>query len=269
MEIEVKKNEDNTSDELVFILKNVETPFVNAIRRAAMMEVPKLAIEDVNIIVNDSAMFNEVLAHRLGLVPLNSDKEALEGLIDENSTVSFTLNKVNDTEETIFVYSKDLTSNDPKIKPVFDTIPLLKLKKGEKVDLEAVAKLGNGRSHAKWMPTVVCAYKQYPDISFVEGKTVSKSVVDSCPRNILSFNEDTKEVSVNNVENCSMCKTCVRTSQNDSNDMKSAINIGYIEDTFIFRIETDGSMSPEEVLLNACDVLNQKSDKFITFFKGG
>jgi len=67
MEIEVKSQND---DELVLIIRDAEIPFVNAIRRSAMMSVPKIAIEDVNIIRNDSSMFNEVLAHRLGLTPL-------------------------------------------------------------------------------------------------------------------------------------------------------------------------------------------------------
>lgn len=57
MEIEVKSKDEN---EIVFVIRDAEVPFINAIRRIAMMEVPKIAIEDVNIVQNDSAMFNEV-----------------------------------------------------------------------------------------------------------------------------------------------------------------------------------------------------------------
>ena len=131
MEIEVK---DQNDDEIVFIIRDAEVPFVNAIRRTAMMSIPKLAIEDVNIVKNDSAMFDEVLAHRLGLTPLVSDLESIEGLVlpDEcdcddycpHCSVSFTLNK----KGPGVVYSKDLVYSDPKIKPVYDTIPLVKLK---------------------------------------------------------------------------------------------------------------------------------------------
>ena len=98
MEIELKSQSD---DEIVFIVRDAEVPFVNAIRRVAMVNVPKIAIEDVNIIRNDSAMFNEVLAHRLGLTPLVSDLDAIEGLpvpeddgwFDHNG-VAFSLNEV-------------------------------------------------------------------------------------------------------------------------------------------------------------------------------
>jgi DNA-directed RNA polymerase subunit D len=266
MEIEVKEKSENTC---VFILRDVEVPFVNAIRRIAMMEVSKIAIEDVNIIKNDSAMFNEVLAHRLGLLPIVSDSEAIEGLvIDEECdcddycpkcSVSFTLIK----NGPGVVYSKDLSSTDSKIKPVYDTIPLLKLKENQSVELEAVAKLGKGLEHAKWMPTTVCAYKQYPEITFDEEKELSPDVVDACPRNILKFNKKTKKASIHNIEDCSMCHSCVRASEND------AINVGYKDDIFIFTIETDGSLAPEEVLLRACDVLDEKTNKFIAFCKGG
>ena len=50
---------------------------------------------------------------------------------------------------------------------------------------------------------------------------------------------------------------------------ESYINVGYHENDFIFRIETDGSMPPKEVLLQACDELGEKADKFIRFSEGG
>jgi DNA-directed RNA polymerase subunit D len=60
-----------------------------------------------------------------------------------------------------------------------------------------------------------------------------------------------------------MCKSCVRASDN------GYINVGYRENDFIFRIETDGAMPPKEVLLKACDVLGEKADKFIRFSEEG
>ena len=136
MEIELKSQ---SNDEIVFIVRDAEVPFINAIRRCAMVNVPKIAIEDVNIMRNDSAMFNEVLAHRLGLTPLVSDLDALEGLSlpedddweEYTNGIMFHLNEVGHK----VVYSKDLISSDSKIKPVYDTIPLVKLKEGEKLNI--------------------------------------------------------------------------------------------------------------------------------------
>ena len=274
MKIDVKEQDENS---MTFIVYDAEVPFVNAIRRIAMMKVPKLAIEDVFIVKNDSAMFDEVLAHRLGLTPLVSDLESIEGLVmpedcDCDSekgeycprcSVSFSLRESGPKT----VYSKDLKScGDSKIKPVYDTIPLLKLKEDQDVDLEAVAKLGIGKDHAKWVPTTVCAYKQYPEITFNEDEEVIYAVADACPRGVLEADKDEGRIDIVDIENCSLCKTCVRTAK--AYDSKF-INVGYRENDFIFKIETDGSMPPKEVLLKACDVLDSKADEFITFSEGG
>ncbi|MDO5849945.1 MAG: DNA-directed RNA polymerase subunit D [Methanobacteriaceae archaeon] len=278
MEIDVKKQDEN---EMVFIVRDAEVPFVNAIRRTAMMQVPKLAIEDVFIIKNDSAMFDEVLAHRLGLTPLVSDLEAIEGLVIPEEcdcdaeageycprcSVSFYLNAIGDGEGTTkVIYSGDLTCDDTKIKPVYDTIPLLKLKENQEVELEAVAKLGIGKEHAKWVPTTVCAYKQYPEITFNESENIDFAAADACPRGVLVANKEDNCIEINDIENCSLCKACFRAQQASGSNY---VNVGYRENDFIFKIETDGSMPPKEVLLKACDVLDKKADEFITFSKGG
>ena len=272
MEIEVRSQSD---DEIIFVVRDAEVPFVNAIRRCAMVNVPKIAIEDVNIIRNDSAMFNEVLAHRLGLTPLVSDLDALEGLPlpedaewdDFNSGILFSLHEVGPK----VVYSKDLISSDSKIKPVYDTIPLVKLKEDEEIIIEASAKVGYGKEHAKWMPTTVCAYKQYPEITFNEDEEVDYDCALACPRGVLKSDRRSKKIKIvddddsplKGVENCTMCKSCVRASAN------GYINVGYRENDFIFRIETDGAMPPKEVLLKACDVLGEKAEKFIKFSDEG
>jgi DNA-directed RNA polymerase subunit D len=266
MEIELKEKNEN---EIVFIIRDAEVPFVNAIRRIAMMEIPKIAIEDVNIVKNDSSMFDEVLAHRLGLTPLFSHEEAIEGLVMAEDcdcedhcpkcSVSLTLNKTGPG----VVYSKDLSSTDSEIKSVYDTIPLLKLKDDQNVELEAVAKLGLGKEHAKWIHTTVCSYKQYPQITFNEDLEVDYGCAEACPKGILKADKRSKKIKVKDIENCSMCKSCVRASEN------GYVDVGYEKNNFIFKLETDGSITPEEVLLKACDVLNEKTEKFIGFCKGG
>ena len=264
MEIEVRSQSEN---EIVFVVRDAEVPFINAIRRCAMVYVPKIAIEDVNIIRNDSAMFNEVLAHRLGLTPLVSDLDALEGLSlpedddweEYSNGIMFSLKEVGPK----VVYSKDLISSDSKIKPVYDTIPLVKLKDDEVLDIEAVAKVGYGKEHAKWMPTTVCAYKQYPEITFREDEEVDYDCALACPRGVLKSDRRSKKIKILDIENCTMCRSCVRASTN------GYINVGHKDNDFIFRIETDGGMPPKEVLLKACDVLGEKAEKFIKFSDEG
>ena len=264
MEIEVKSQSDN---EMVFIVRDAEVPFMNAIRRCAMVNVPKIAIEDVNIIKNDSVMFNEVLAHRLGLTPLVSDLDALEGLSlpEDDDWDEFTNGIMFSLVEQgpKVVYSKDLISSDSKIKPVYDTIPLVKLKEDEEINIQASAKVGYGKNHAKWIPTTVCAYKQYPEITFNENVEIDYDCAQACPRGILKSDRRSKKIKILDIESCTMCKSCVRASDN------GYINVGHRENDFILRIETDGAMPPEEVLLKTCDVLCEKTDKFIRFSEEG
>jgi DNA-directed RNA polymerase subunit D len=79
-------------------------------------------------------------------------------------------------------------------------------------------------------------------------------------------NKEEEKIEITDVENCSLCKSCVRKAKELGSRY---IKIGYRENDFIFNIETDGSMPPKEVLLRACDVLNSKTDEFIDFSKGG
>ena len=70
MEIEFASLDDSLAR---FTLSGASTAFANAFRRAMIGEVPTLAIEDVRIYDNTSALFDEMLAHRIGLIPLRTD----------------------------------------------------------------------------------------------------------------------------------------------------------------------------------------------------
>ncbi len=263
MDIEIKERSDN---EMILIIKDSDTSFVNAIRRTSMTEVPKLAIEYVNIIKNDSSMFDEVVAHRLGLIPLKSDEEAINGIIMPSECecedycpkcgISLTLKK----KGPGIVHSNDLKSEDEKVVPAYDTIPILRLRDDEEIELEAIAQLGVGMEHAKWKPTTACAYKYYPRITIGEECDQCHECIKACPRGILEEDESGKPKIVN-IEDCTMCKSCMRACE------KGAINVGYEDGSFIFKVETDGSISAEELLERACNILIEKADNIIIFLE--
>ena len=262
MEIDIKKKDENF---LLFTIEGVNDAFINAIRRIATVEVPTMAIETVEILKNDAKIFDEALAHRLGQVPLTTDIESmvLASECDCEDTcprcsVSLLLKEIGPKT----VYSADLKSQDPQVVPYNDTIPLLKLKEGEEVELIANAQLGLGLEHAKWEPTTACAYKYYPKITIdTEKCEACGTCASECPRGVYEFDEKKSLIKVVDFENCSMCKTCVRECSTD------AITVEGEEGKYIFRIETDGSLSPEEVLKRACDILSDKSDNIIEFCK--
>lgn len=67
MTIKVEKLD---SLEMEFDLIGVTPAVANAFRRIMISEVPSMAIEKVYIYNNTSIIQDEILAHRLGLIPL-------------------------------------------------------------------------------------------------------------------------------------------------------------------------------------------------------
>ncbi|MEG3224015.1 MAG: DNA-directed RNA polymerase subunit D [Methanobacteriales archaeon Met13] len=260
MEIEIK-NQDH--QELVFVIDGIDTTLANAIRRISTVEVPTLAVEKVLFLKNEARIFDEALAHRLGMVPVTTDLEVVIPSNEcdcEDYCTRCSVSLVLKGKGPKIMYSGDLKSSDPQIKPVLDTIPLVKLQEGEEVELEAVAQLGTGLDHAKWQPTTSCAYKYYPQITIdTEKCEVCGQCAQECPRSVYQMDEKKNQIRVVDLENCSMCKTCVKDCPNQ------AITVEGLEDKFIFRIETDGSLSPQEILIRACDLLFEKANRIIEF----
>lgn len=71
-------------DELVFEIIGVDVSFANALRRIMIAEVPTIAIEHVYMWNNSSIVHDEVLAHRIGLVPINCDPRLFDDFLGED-----------------------------------------------------------------------------------------------------------------------------------------------------------------------------------------
>ena len=154
-------------------IKGVDRVYANALRRFAISEVPCMAIDDVVIQQNSSVLYDEILAHRLGLIPLSTD---LKGYVlpqdcscktdlgCSKCRVLLVLNAIA-TDEVKTIYSGDLRSEDDSVKPYVDNIPIVKLAPDHEIKLEAFAKLGKGRDHAKWQPVSVSTLTDTDDPS--------------------------------------------------------------------------------------------------------
>ncbi len=163
MDIKILSKEQ---DSLRFVLSGVKPAFANALRRIMISEVPIMAIDDVMILENNSVMYDEILAHRLGLIPITTDLEAYN-LPEECSCkselgcshcrASLSL-EIEASDQVEVVYTSHLKPENPDVRPVSDKIPIVKLAQGQRVKLEAFARLGRGRTHAKWQPTSACTY---------------------------------------------------------------------------------------------------------------
>lgn len=154
---------------LRFVLSDVSPGFANALRRIMISEVPVMAIDDVMILENNSVMYDEILAHRLGLIPVTTDQSynlpeecaCKSELGCERCRASFSM-EVEASDPVEVVYSSHLRPENPDVRPVADKIPIVKLVQGQKVKLEAYARLGRGKIHAKWQPVSACTYSYDP-----------------------------------------------------------------------------------------------------------
>lgn len=127
-----------TPEKIVLRLEISES-LANALRRS-VSEVKTLAIDEVEIFKNDSALYDEVLAHRLGLLVLKTEKS-----MSGKTTVEFKLSK----KGPGFVYASDLEGN---AEIVYPKTPLTYIGENHKLELVATASLGSGIEHAKHTP---------------------------------------------------------------------------------------------------------------------
>lgn len=248
-----------------FTLSGASPAFANAMWRAMIGEVPTLAIEDVRIYDNTSALFDEMLAHRLGLIPIRTDlttyttKDTCScgGAGCPGCTATYTLS----VEGPRMVTSSDLIPQDPGAAPVYDNIPIVKLTKGQKLVIEARAILNTGRAHAKWQPTLVCGYKNHPVITIGEACDACGMCVEECPRDILQVKGKKVQVAEGKLPDCSMCRLCERACLASGIGDVPAIKISAEPDRFIFVVEGDGSLPAKEIMNRALLFIREQADE--------
>ncbi|RLF55115.1 MAG: DNA-directed RNA polymerase subunit D [Thermoplasmata archaeon] len=247
------------------LISNTSPYFVNALRRCMLREVPKLAIEDVIFYENSTSLFDEIIAHRLGMIPLPTDLKLLvprdectcKGEGCPNCTVRYTLSR----EEPGMVYSGDLQPEDERWKVVDPKIPIVELFEGQRLILEAEAVLGRGKDHAKWQAVVAPGYKYYPIIEIDQDKLdedTIKKAIEICPKKILK--EKDGKLVVDGLEKCSLCKSCEEVTD-------GAIKVRGDETRFIFKFETDGSLDAKTLLMEAARILEEKFKEFEKLIK--
>jgi len=227
-----------------------------------------MAIDEVVVIENSSMLHDEILAHRMGLIPLKTDLDSYN-LPEECPCkselgcnlcrVSLTLDvEAKDSVKT--VYSGDLTSENPNIVPVSPKVPILKLAPDQRIRLEAYARLGKGEKHAKWQPVSVCAYKHFPRVKIDEKSCDScGKCVDVCPKRVLTVTESGRKLELRNVIDCTVCKDCV-----DACPMSPpAVEVSWDKDVFVFDVESTGVLPVERIVLEALKILDKKAESFL------
>lgn len=248
---------EKDKENVLFIIKNINPAIANTIRRLVLEEVPVMAIEEVKIIKNESALYDEIIAHRLGLVPLTTDLKSYfvrqDCKCDNKGCPRCTLYMSLKAKGPCTVYASDIKSKDSKITPVYPEMPITKLLKGQKLELEMIAILGKGKQHSKFSPGLIY-YQGYPIIK-TTSKSVDEKLANVCPVKIIQIKD--KKVKITDEKKCILCNACVDAFPEDSISIKAS------EDDFIFHLEPWGQLNAKEILSTALDILDEKIDSFI------
>jgi DNA-directed RNA polymerase I and III subunit RPAC1 len=381
-------------NELSFELIGVDVSFANALRRIMIAEVPTMALEHIYMWNNTSLIHDEVLCHRLGLVPLNVDprlfdefgleveEETGEMTSTDRNTIVFRLHVIcgrdekeddklrrkmekkwkmeglvsgydveveqekkkkstkkksseDDGEEeeeqdpsvmdvavaddaakealnlhhpnmkktpidsanrpfTRHVYTRDLlwapqgdqlhhfplqssgvgSGVGGGIRPITEDILLAKLRPGQVIELEAHARKGVGKDHAKFSPVATASYRLMPQIEIV------KPIYDELAEELVNWFEPgvfvlvpvdkaekkqgyKQKAQVSNPYACTMSRNYMRNPV-----LKESIKMNRIPNHFIFNVESVGMMEPAVIVAEALKILKEKCEKVVELADG-
>ena len=257
-----------------FILRNSSPAMANALRRTLLSDIPKMAIDKVEfhlgpIMYDDkeyesvTPLFDEIIAHRLGMVPVPTDLNLFcpqsecvcggEGC--PNCTIMYSLNKIGPCT----VLSGDLEPlGNPDLRVKDEFIPIVELTDGQAVLIYATAVMGTAKKHVKWQVANGVGYKYLPQIAIEEGMESDEEVLECaalCPKKVFEV-EDGKLVIKNPLE-CSLCRACT-----DHLGEKGGITVTGDDQNFFFKFETDGSLTAQQALDKAVEILADEAKDF-------
>jgi DNA-directed RNA polymerase subunit D len=275
------------------ILSKTNAAQVNSLRRTIIADVPKMAITKVrfeqgvtqddngNIIESINVLPDEVLAHRLAMVPVPTFLEEFkfpeedpnnENLPEDQwgspmSQIIYHLSirgpESESEEQYKTVYAGDLNvlgETKLQINEEHARIPLTILSSGQYLELYAYATLGRGRDHAKWCPAAAVTFQPRQKATLNKPKKADTlfdlNLTSKSGRAITSKLFTNKECTdVDSVLDLERALHQVGHGTGRDEDFDNAITLENLDGEYIFSFESDGALTPEEVFNQACGEL--------------
>ncbi len=245
---------EKTNNKLVFVLDGSTTAFANGLRRVMISEIPVLSIDSIRVLDNNSILFDEVISHRLGLIPLDFDPKkfnfpedcSCKGEGCPSCEVVFALERTGPA----IVHSSDLKSSNKDVEPSSPDFVIAELLDSQSLKLEAFARLGKGSKHAKWQAANV-TYGYYPELE-VSGKEKFEKYIKKLPQNL--FVEKAGKYALADPTKLDLYKKC--------EEECDAIKIAVDDTKFVFKVESMSGLKPEYVVSKATEILEEKASEF-------
>lgn len=248
--------ENKTKQKIEFVSETNET-LANAIRRS-VNEIPILAIDETEIHKNDSALYDEVIAHRLGLIPLKekrklneSNKCSCEGKGCNKCQIQISLK----AKGPGIVYSNVLKGD---VEIVYPNMPIVLLEKDQEMEIICFAKLGKAINHAKFSPGLFY-YRNISEIT-VKNSEKAERILDILKENII--NSPKGKIKNGDVFLCTKDIDYIETLIEDEKSIE--IKPG---EKIIFLIESWGQITPQEIFNEAVKALNKNLQEVLKVVK--
>ncbi|MBU0894601.1 MAG: DNA-directed RNA polymerase subunit D [Nanoarchaeota archaeon] len=213
----------------------INESLANAIRRY-INQIPTLAIESVEISKNDSPLYDETIAHRLGLIPLESSK-----ISPKSKEIKLKLSSKKEGP----VYSEELKGI---IQPAHNKIPISDLKRGQELEFVATTQTGKGKEHSKFTPGLMF-YRNIFDIKV--DRNCPTEIVDICPLKV--FSSENGKIKIQNSEKCDECGICLEYFKKQG---KELININPTNELLI-TLESFGHLPCEDIFKKSIEILKK------------
>jgi DNA-directed RNA polymerase I and III subunit RPAC1 len=260
-----------------------------------------MAIDKVVLYQNTSVLHDEILSHRLGLLPILADPELFDFKEDneafnENNTLKFYIN-IKCTRKTEFTNSEDLSSGElpfdryldnhyvyasnlswepigdqaskfkgKTIKILHDKILIAKLGENQEIEAEVYCTKNIGKVHTKWSPVSTAFYRLFPEVKILKPVTGEQAVEikSLCPTGVFDI-EDLKGSKGKRltVANEMNCTTCRACINHET--LGSNFELGKTQNRYHFTVESVGVLEPAQIFSKALEVLREKAVYYQNF----
>lgn len=162
MKLKIREQTDNT---IKITLSEASVSFANSLRRVLLSEIPTLSIDMVEIEKNYTVLPDEMIAHRLGLIPIYSGdalrykEECMCTSHCSYCAIVGTLDVYNSSSSTRFVTSRDIKFEKENVVRTKNPVLIAKLSTNQSLKMSVIVRKGTGKIHAKWCPVTAVGFE--------------------------------------------------------------------------------------------------------------
>ncbi|MCB9362205.1 DNA-directed RNA polymerase subunit D [Candidatus Woesearchaeota archaeon] len=246
---------DKKKGTMQLVLGKTTPAFANALRRAIVDYVPTMAIETVEFSKNNSILYDEIVAHRLGLLPITTDLKSYmvpdECKCNGEGCARCQLEMSLEQKEDGLVLAESIKSKDPKCSPVYSSTPIVKLLKNQEIAFVATACLGRGKEHMKWSPGNVW----YTYQAKIKVNNASKQF-DAFKSNFPPQVFDKKgKIDASLITTPQLIDAC-------EGICDDVVKVEYDSTSFVFYVESWGQLSCKEMVVEGLNILSNQLAEF-------